>query len=1209
MFQKLKKRCFVGLLVFVTLFTSLPSMPVMAGGPPPIYFKIDPNGGTLNGSDTITLHTNDKVNYDDILTYVTPPEGKVLDYITMDGETKSNGDSLQGYMQYETFSLVCFWKDDPNYQPPIPLEPAKMTVTITIDNGVCNANQTNTLTNTYEDPYGFSMDMDDVLRDWTFTSGYEFAAIQVDSEYPASSVSIPFEAGTSHNVMIITRQIPEPEKLPMTVTITIDNGVCNANQTNTLTNTYEEPYGFSMDKDAVLRDWTIASGYEFAAIAVDNEYSAGSVSIPFEAGTTHNVTIITEPIKKYTLTFVIDNNVNSYPLEFEEGYSLDLNSYVNYDTDINNQAYSFAYYEVVDSDGTNCYYDKEYDYTVKSDATIYVHKKQVKNIIKLVAGDTGINITNDTICIDVSKENTVLDETFFKNNYSPYPSSTYTTIHGMSLDGTRTDSKSVTIPGSDNLVPNNYTVTLFSDRYVEIRYYGTGDQYKVITNDKDNSCWIDRIPYGETLKLSKDDVANHYTFSEDFYMTGFNFYLSSDITSLNQVLTDEALGTTATTFVITPNVDIKKYNITFDTDGGKMVGLNNQFSAGSGTVFFETLDFFRRYITKDNYTLVGFKIDDSNDVVDHPYIEHVRKDYTIHCVWEANPVNVVYTTTTDCKAKDEDAMTIVKKYNDKITITLDDVKALYDVDQDFEIVGFVDNYNTYKEDEFVTSHTYTLTKELKITPVTDYKHCKVTIDANGGKLNGIDEVNNVKSGVNTYFTVDMMKEYVTRDNYNLVGFMIDDSKDVVLEVNERIRKDCTIHCVWEGKDVNVKYLTSNGMYDAVDSSKMDVTKKYGDTYLVTLNDVKALYDVNEDYQIIGFRDNTRTWAGEEFYVNHTYTLDGDMNIYPVLERKTYKLDIDTDGGVLSNKVDNPLYFESGVMVNYSLDTAKQYVTKDHFELVGFYINGSDKMTDSIYFENFGSDATVKLAWKQVEYKVTLNPGEGAIRNGVTNPFYASKFSVSNIDLATKYAVAPEDYEIDYFMVSTKGDEHFRDLDLGTLTSDVTITVYYKHIKKTITLVADNGIDRDIKKDIDVNSTYVVPKCDFKAPSGKEFSHWVVVPSNEPKKLGLGTPIIPEVDMKLNPGDEIMVKNDVTLKAVWKNIKHPKPDDPKPNDPKPNNNPVPSNNPVNVITSVVLPQTGGALNSWALVLVPAISLIVIGSGILVFILKKGKKEQD
>ena len=94
----------------------------------------------------------------------------------------------------------------------------------------------------------------------------------------------------------------------------------------------------------------------------------------------------------------------------------------------------------------------------------------------------------------------------------------------------------------------------------------------------------------------------------------------------------------------------------------------------------------------------------------------------------------------------------------------------------------------------------------------------------------------------------------------------------------------------------------------------------------------------------------------------------------------------------------------------------------------------------------------------------------------------------------------------------------------TISSDTELTAQYVDKTYTISFNAGEG-SGEMSATTQTSTNYTLPECSFTAPNGKVFAGWLI--NNAAKSDG----------SYYQPGEQIALVNDITLKADWKEIEH------------------------------------------------------------------------
>ena len=195
------------------------------------------------------------------------------------------------------------------------------------------------------------------------------------------------------------------------------------------------------------------------------------------------------------------------------------------------------------------------------------------------------------------------------------------------------------------------------------------------------------------------------------------------------------------------------------------------------------------------------------------------------------------------------------------------------------------------------------------------------------------------------------------------------------------------------------------------------------------------------------------------------------------------------------------------------------------------------------------ETLITATWKDITFKVSLVPGEGtgeAIEKEYTK---GSKYTLPECNFT-----APDGQIFTAWQI---GDKEYKPQDKITIDKETLITAIWqvKPIETvTVTLVANNGTNETIAKEVEKGKYYTLPGCDFTAPDGKEFAGWQI--GEEIKK----------------PSEKIAIDGETIITATWQvksnetdpnesnpgeeNPDKPNPDDTNPDKPNPGEEPNP-----------------------------------------------------
>ena len=176
------------------------------------------------------------------------------------------------------------------------------------------------------------------------------------------------------------------------------------------------------------------------------------------------------------------------------------------------------------------------------------------------------------------------------------------------------------------------------------------------------------------------------------------------------------------------------------------------------------------------------------------------------------------------------------------------------------------------------------------------------------------------------------------------------------------------------------------------------------------------------------------------------------------------------------------------------------------------------------------NVTVTALWKNKpipKVNVTFNAGDG----GTGNMDAVEVNKASNYKLPECGFTAPDGKEFDKWSVVIGSEEAVEKMpnDEIVASDNVTVTALWKNKpipKVNVTFNAgDGGMGNMDAVEVNKGSNYKLPECGFTAPDGKKFDKWSVVIGSE------------EAVEKM-PNDEIVVSDNVTVTALWKDSVEP-----------------------------------------------------------------------
>ncbi|EEB35540.1 hypothetical protein ANHYDRO_01724 [Anaerococcus hydrogenalis DSM 7454] len=266
----------------------------------------------------------------------------------------------------------------------------------------------------------------------------------------------------------------------------------------------------------------------------------------------------------------------------------------------------------------------------------------------------------------------------------------------------------------------------------------------------------------------------------------------------------------------------------------------------------------------------------------------------------------------------------------------------------------------------------------------------------------------------------------------------------------------------------------------------------GSNYTVLPNDFKAPDDTQEfdTWEVNGEKvapgteikvdDNTVIKAlWKKIQVNVTYDANGGSG---TMEGK--KVDKGSDYTVLPNGFKSP-------------DDTQEF---SHWEIDGKEVEANKAI-------KIDKDTKIKAIWKDIEYKVTFNGNTGTgsmpeklVKKGNEYELPANRFT------------APENKIFSHWKI---GNEDKNPGDKITVNGDTEVIAIWKDIKVKVSYNSNGGSGTMDGAELTKGSTYKLSSNKFTAPANKEFAGW---------KIG---------EKEYAPDAEIIVNEDTTVKAIWK----------------------------------------------------------------------------
>ena len=203
---------------------------------------------------------------------------------------------------------------------------------------------------------------------------------------------------------------------------------------------------------------------------------------------------------------------------------------------------------------------------------------------------------------------------------------------------------------------------------------------------------------------------------------------------------------------------------------------------------------------------------------------------------------------------------------------------------------------------------------------------------------------------------------------------------------------------------------------------------------------------------------------------------------------------------------------SYVGYEYTLPTsAPEFTAPDNYVLDKWIVNGAEKALGAT-IELEETAYTIVAHYSRIQCTITFDHGEGT---GLMDPVIYGKGLTYTLPTALENEfVAPAHKQFKGWSIG--GVEYAPGAEY-TITGDVTVTAVFEDIMRTVTFAAGDGSGTMAPVSVAEASSYVLPECGFTAPEGKEFDGWMVN------------------GVKHAAGDSVVINEDTTITATWKDI--------------------------------------------------------------------------
>ena len=351
-------------------------------------------------------------------------------------------------------------------------------------------------------------------------------------------------------------------------------------------------------------------------------------------------------------------------------------------------------------------------------------------------------------------------------------------------------------------------------------------------------------------------------------------------------------------------VEIKKYTVTFNSNGGSKV--NNVTVEENKTVDEPS-------VTRDGYTLDGWYLNNQK----YDFSTSVSGNITLKANWiEKGKINVIF------KVDDKEYKTISVKENSKVTKPANPTKKGY------KFVEWQLNGNAF---DFNTKITEEITLTAKFDEISSYK---VKFDSNGGTAVKEQDVAVGKSAVKP--------TNPTRDGYNFIEWQLNDK---TYNFNSEVTSDITLKAKWEA---NVKSYTvtfnSNGGNNIPNQTVKEGNK-------VT----KPTDPIKDGYVFEGWVYNSKIY-------DFNTAVTGDITLNARFhEQAKYVVTFDTDGG---STISPQSVNEGGKAIRPATNLTKDGFTFKAWQLNGTTYDFNNKVSGNIVLKAKWNEVTPSPAQNQ-----------------------------------------------------------------------------------------------------------------------------------------------------------------------------------------------------------------------------------------------------
>ena len=389
------------------------------------------------------------------------------------------------------------------------------------------------------------------------------------------------------------------------------------------------------------------------------------------------------------------------------------------------------------------------------------------------------------------------------------------------------------------------------------------------------------------------------------------------------------------------------------------------------------------------------------------------------------------------------------------------------------------------------------------TPLVEsYEKFTVSFNSNGGS-GDMAPVNDVKGE----YTLPS-NGFTAPEGYQFVGWRVNGTGETLLP-GEKINVSANTELVAQWELIPLNSYTVSFANNGGTGSMTSVAKEDGSTYALPVCTLTA----PEGYEFAGWTvgsDETLRQPGYEITVTNDVVVTAQWSLIPPT---MYSVSFDANGGSGSMSA---LEKEEGT--SYTLP-ACGFTAPKGYEFAGWTVGSEETLRQPGYEFTVAGDVVITAQWSLIPvptYTVSFdaNGGSGEMASLI-------KEEGETLVLPANGFIAPEGYEFAGWKVGDEEGLKQPGYEV-TVNGDLVIVAQWSLIPVptyTVSFDANGGTGSMASLTKEQGETFVLPECEFVAPSGKQFKGWRV--------NGVGN--------LLQPGDLITVTGNVSLVAQWEVI--------------------------------------------------------------------------